>query len=1774
MKARRNVTALFAFFALASQSARCEDSVEPANATPNATRITQVAEGIVRVQVAPKGAEFRQSPFTSVLPDLHGFKGGQTVKVVEKDGVVTVNGLDGKPLVSQTAVTFAPSTVNKQTYPSARVTWRSERSDALFGLGSYQGGNLNLRGQRREMKQENVEDTVPMFFSTAGFGILWDNPSLGSFQAAEQGEFSIHATCSDLVDYYVIVGKTPDEVIAGYRKLTGTAAMLPKWAFGYHQSRERYDNQGELMEVARRFRDLKFPIDLIIQDWQYWGRYGWNACRFDEERFADAKGMLDELKAMNIKCIISVWPSFGKGYLGETPSLVYNELKEGNMLSTTASIGGSHFYNPFSPEAREIVWKHTQKGLWDIGVDGWWLDSPEPHPGPMSWGDVKLPDSFDSIRNAYPFYVVKVIFDGQHKAAPDRRFFTLTRSAYAGSQRAGISYWTGDTRSDWDTYRNQIQACLGMSAAGIPYVNHDIGGFNRASRSDSFRELYLRWFQLGTFTPEMRSHGTGAPREPWEFTERVKRKGAAEGSALVYGDNGALDFTNSDFFGWKRLGTPAFQEREWRFTSFSLPMKELRVWSDSKGRDVTFYENVPKDLEGWHKPGFDDSAWQKGLAPIGKGELNIKGKDFPIRSKWGEGNVLLMRTTFELDSLDYTAFRFWILHKQAHHVYLNGHKVRWYPWETGTAYRKVDTYSMRRALAKHLKKGTNVVAVYAMEKDGKDAVDLFFEGQVEEGRLRAAKEYDPEYNIEEDRKEVVYDTLWKFTDLRYQLLPYIYSTAWKVTDEGYTMMRPLAMDFPSDPSIYNTTDKFMFGPALLVAPVFRPTGSALDQVPSSALADKDKQAGGLTATYFKGQDLKTPVVTRKDPGVAFAWDQQKNEGFGELVFRDPVPGLGNMSSFSACWEGYLKTDKAGTYTVGVMGNGRFRLTVDGKLLLDGWKTAPKVPGVKVEFPADSQIPVRLEYAGGGQEPSVTLAWMPPGAVTTQDVNLPGGADWYDFWTGTFHKGGKTYTMPAPLSSMPLFVRAGSILPFGPKLQHTGEKTDKPCELRIYPGADAVFKLYNDAGDGYGYEKGERAIVPLKWDDAKAALTIGAREGSYPGMTETENFIVRLLQKDGSWKDLPVTYTGQEKVCKFSEKPPVPEPADIMDSSEHWEPVDGTLPSDRIWEYTTVDLDPEKQYLYRDNKRRSRTLAGTVPDEMKSWLEPDFDASKWRKGPAPIGKDTRPEKTDAGMWKTLIRSPWGDGNILLMRTSFALNKSDFVKYRLRLKCTNSFLVYLNGQVIQSYPFGRNHARWQIFHLDEKQAQYLTQGTNVLAFYVNFPDDEGKRVNAVDLVLEGINQEQLDDIRSKEHAEGNPIITHIYTADPTARAFNGRVYVYASHDEDTQRGYEMIDYHVFSSDDMANWQDHGVALRAKDIPWAKYFWAPTCVFRDGTYYLYFPNGDKSIGVATSKTPYGPFKDALGKPLIDRTTPGGEDVSWIFDPDVFIDDDGQAYLYYGGGRKGENARIIKLKENMIETEGSAVKIAAPHFFEASFIHKRNGLYYFSYSTPAYHKRYSIDYMMSTNPVTGWEHKGTVLGNPPDNFGNNNHHSIMEFEGKWYMFYHNRRVAGRNGVQRSINVDRLYYNEDGTMQTVIPTRIGIEQLKNVDAFARNEVETFQKQKGIETEGDPANGVWVTFQESGDWIRISKMDFGRGAGSFMIHAASETEGGAIEIRLDRENGPLVGTCSITNTGGSQAWQTFSCDIVNAKGVHDVYFCFKGGAGPLYNLDWYRFVEK
>lgn len=435
--------------------------------------------------------------------------------------------------------------------------------------------------------------------------------------------------------------------------------------------------------------------------------------------------------------------------------------------------------------------------------------------------------------------------------------------------------------------------------------------------------------------------------------------------------------------------------------------------------------------------------------------------------------------------------------------------------------------------------------------------------------------------------------------------------------------------------------------------------------------------------------------------------------------------------------------------------------------------------------------------------------------------------------------------------------------------------------------------------------------------------------------------------------------------------------------------------------------------------------------------------------------------------------------------------------------------------------------------------------------------------------------------------NPIITHIFTADPTARVFEGRIYLYASHDRDDAERYDMQDYHVFSSDDLVNWQDHGIALDAADF-WATELYAPDCVYDEANrrYVLFFPNSGSNIGVAVSDNPAGPFKDPLGKPLI---TPGypGADVAWCFDPGVLIDDDGQAYLYFGGGmpETGDNARVIRLNDDLISLKDeAATTILAPDYFEAPFPFKRDGKYYFTYSTNWENGHTArIDYMMSDDPMTGFEYKGIVIDNPPKNHSNNNHHSLVEYQGSWYVFYHSRNLAislRKSDYQRSVNLDRISFAENGEIIQGTFTDGDIEQLKYVNAFERIEAELIAAQYGVEVadlyNSDLKSGAALTDLQDCDWSAVSGIDFGEGAGIFSSFIASEYDGGKIELWIDggqNNGGTLVGVCEVPDTGGMDNWEEVTCKIEPVSGVHNLYLIYRG---PIHNktlflLDYYVF---
>lgn len=424
--------------------------------------------------------------------------------------------------------------------------------------------------------------------------------------------------------------------------------------------------------------------------------------------------------------------------------------------------------------------------------------------------------------------------------------------------------------------------------------------------------------------------------------------------------------------------------------------------------------------------------------------------------------------------------------------------------------------------------------------------------------------------------------------------------------------------------------------------------------------------------------------------------------------------------------------------------------------------------------------------------------------------------------------------------------------------------------------------------------------------------------------------------------------------------------------------------------------------------------------------------------------------------------------------------------------------------------------------------------------------------------------------------NPLVTQIFTADPNAIVYDDRVYVYASHDEDGQDGFDMIDYHAFSSDDMVNWQDHGVLIHADQLSWADRLFAPGACYRDGTYYMYIPNSGSAIGVAVSDDPGGPFVDPLGQALITPSFPNAN-VPWLFDPACFIDDDGQAYLYFGGGESGDNARAVRLNDDMISLKDTmATTIPTEGFFEASFMHKHEGKYYFTYSSDfsAEHGT-ALEYLMSDSPMSGFEYKGKFLLNGGINDNNNNHGSIIEFQGKHYLFYHNRKLQQELGVNkvnnRSIAVEELTYAADGTINTLSMSDDDhtVSQLKCLDGFSEVEAEQIAQEQGIEVEGKAGETVRVAAISDGDWVAYSQVDFRAGATKLVAQVASAGGGGTIDVVIDGciagAAGTSIGTCTVVDTGGAGTFAALSCDLEETSGGHDL--CLKFSGNPAFEMD-------
>ncbi len=778
-----------------------------------------------------------------------------TVVINKETGAISYRNSEGATILKENPGNriFKQSTVQGEPCYITEQSFESPKDEFLYGTGQFQDGYLNIRGLPRRLTQVNTQISIPFVMSSKGYGLLWHNYGLTDFNPADElvklhpdktegeatvldvtttdgtkketrkdkifrgiltvkeaGQYAImldvgskmaknwqvsidgkdiiklknhwlppttsalvllsaenheivvtgekkdtpviyyckvtdetifRSPVADKLDYIVFAGN-PDEVISSYRNLTGKAPLMPIWSLGYIHCRERFNTQDELLENALEFRNRELPMDLIVQDWQYWGKYGWNAMKFDEEKYPNPAQIVNTLHDINMRLMVSVWSKI------DASSEVGKAFSERNYYIHD----DQKWVDFFNPDAADFYWKNfSERLLMPYKIDAWWQDATEPENDDLVGRKINNGTmSGEIMRNVYPLYVTKTVYEGSRKDMPDKRVFILTRSGFSGQQRYAAAVWSGDIGNDWETMRRQVTAGLNYSITGMPWWTFDAGGFFRPGKDQyddvDFHERYLRWFQFATFSPLQRVHGYQTKTEFWRYGEKFK--------------NEALRYIN----------------------------------------------------------------------------------------------------------------------------------------------------------------------------------------------------------------------------LRYRLLPYIYSLAADITFNNGTLMRPLVMDFSNDKKALEQNYEYMFGPAFLVAPVLS-----------------------------KG-------------------------------------------------------------------------------------------------------------------------------VEKQDVYLPeNNKGWYNFWTGNHFDGGKTVNVEASLSTIPLFIKAGSIVPMGKFLQHTSEKAQDTLEIRVYTGKNGDFDLYEDEGVNYNYENGSYSIIPFKWDEKSQRLTIENRKGHFPGILENRVFnIIFVDETTGTGIKMSelgtsVSYNGEKRV---------------------------------------------------------------------------------------------------------------------------------------------------------------------------------------------------------------------------------------------------------------------------------------------------------------------------------------------------------------------------------------------------------------------------------------------------------------------------------------------------------------------------------------------------------------------------------------------------------------------------------------------------------------------
>ena len=419
------------------------------------------------------------------------------------------------------------------------MRFESDPAEKIFGMGQYQQNFLDLKGSELELAHRNSQASVPFYISSLGYGFLWNNPAIGKVNF-NKNITSWVAESTKKLDYWITAADTPAEIEHAYADATGKVPMMPEYGMGFWQCKLRYQTQEELLEIAREYKKRQIPIDVIVVDFFHWPKQGdW---RFDETYWPDPDAMIAELKEMGIELMVSVWPMVD--YKSEN----FDEMMSKGLLTRVDKgvridntyMGNTIQFDPTNPESREFVWGKCKKNYYDKGVKIFWLDEAEPEYSVYDFENYRYHMGPNvQVGNVYPAMYAKTFFDGMKEEGQDN-IVNLLRCAWAGSQKYGALVWSGDIHSTFESLQNQFCAGLNMGIAGIPWWTTDIGGFFGANIEDeSYHEVFVRWFEYGTFCPVMRLHGyrmpyqpqqgttggaecvSGAPNEIWSYGEEV-----------------------------------------------------------------------------------------------------------------------------------------------------------------------------------------------------------------------------------------------------------------------------------------------------------------------------------------------------------------------------------------------------------------------------------------------------------------------------------------------------------------------------------------------------------------------------------------------------------------------------------------------------------------------------------------------------------------------------------------------------------------------------------------------------------------------------------------------------------------------------------------------------------------------------------------------------------------------------------------------------------------------------------------------------------------------------------------------------------------------------------------------------------------------------------------------------------------------------------------------------------------------------------------------------